>query len=213
LRLSGHHYQTWTHPSLGNELCQVDNEPPTPQGEFTGSNCLQVTNGSPYWVTWTWGNSTWSGSSGITSERYSDGGAEGLSYGQPGPASPVGACPPPQPRPTPSSSTSSSSPPLSSPHPGSPAGSATSSGSGGSGSTSHQTPSPLPAANASDAPDEALLTESGSPRPTGKPAWESPGKAGAAAFAPSVGWVAAGAAVSILLGMLAVQLMAGRRGT
>lgn len=210
LTLSGHHYQTWHYnDSMGDELCQVDNEPVTPSGGFTGSNCF----GNPYWETWTWQNGGWRVSSyGITNERYPDGGAEGLSYGQPGPASPLGVCPPPQPRPTPSSSTSTSPPTLSSPNPGSPAGSAASSGSGGPGSTLRLSQSPSPASSASNAPGEALLTDSGSPPAAGNPERENRGRVGAVAFTPSVGWVAAGAAGLILVGMLAVQLLAGRRG-
>jgi hypothetical protein len=189
--------------SLGRALCQVDNQPSTPAGGFTQGNCF----GSPYWMTWTsrQGSGWMSATSGITNEMYADGDAEGLSYGQPGPASPSGICPPPQPLPQPTPSSRASPVPVASPV----------------GTSDHATPSvPAAATSAtspvpSTTPDAANGTVATSPQaspPAVNPSRASGTAPGSGAFAPPLGWVATAVAAMALLGLLAVQLV-GRRGT
>ena len=182
---------------LGRGVCQVDGEPATPDGGWTRNNCL----GYPYWSTWTArGGSSWSGASqGISNTSYADGDAEGLRYGDgSGPPPPaLGVCPrPPSPQAPPAS-----------PRPRPPA----------PPPATQQAPALAPAVAASVPPSPSpspAPTPSPSPipsaSPTSTPFVHFP--AGAGVFKPSIGWVAAAAAALALVGLLAVQLLAGRRG-
>jgi hypothetical protein len=63
--------------------------------------------------------------------------------------------------------------------------------------TSSPTPSPITSPSA---------------EPTPKPRFGAKASSGAGPLKPSIGWLAAAAAAVVLGGMLAVQLLAGRRG-
>lgn len=80
--------------SQGDELCQVDNEPATPDGGWTTANCF----GNKYWGVYAWySDGRWLPTRhGISTEPFDPGEAMGLTYGvqpTPPPPSPVGVCP------------------------------------------------------------------------------------------------------------------------
>jgi hypothetical protein len=189
--------------SLGRAVCQVEKEPSQPPGGFTQKNCL----GNPYWVLWTSAQSGgWSSAgSGISSQTYADGDAEGLSYGQLSPANPAGICPPPQPKPTPSSTTSPTTSPAAVPS----AGGKTPSGRGPTGSPA------AGGAAGSPVPGAAVDTPTGSPTApaSAAPATANPNRTPhkTAASGPEVaGVLAAAAAGAALLAMLVLQVLMPR---
>jgi hypothetical protein len=202
LVLSGIHYQAVDFGgSLGRAVCQVGNEPPLPEGGFTRQNCF----GNPYWVLWTapQGGGWSSAGSGISNQAYTDGEAEGLSYGQPSPASPAGVCAPLQttstPPPIPAPTTSPGGQPTrggiaprqgtGSPSVYGPTGSTTQAG-GGDGAR----PTPTPSSSAT--PTAVAPSPTKNQQAPGGPATE--------------GVVAAAAAGVILLAMLLAQVLLPR---
>ena len=177
--------------SLGKAVCQVDGEPATPSGGWTRNNCL----GYPYWSTWSSrAGGSWAGASkGVSNTNYSDGDAEGFHYGDGSgpPPSPLGVCPRPL-----SPAPSSASAPIRSPTPA---------------ATTQQSVAAAPAPSVSASPTPPPLPTA-SDEPTPSPLSHAKATVARASFKPSLGWVAAAAAAVALVGMLAVQLLAGRRG-
>jgi hypothetical protein len=182
--------------SLGKAVCQVDGEPTTPASGWTRSNCL----GYPYWSSWnSRGGGGWTGATrGVSNTYYSDGDAEGLRYGDGSGAPPpaLGVCPRAA-----SPVAQPASPPSRSPVPGS------------AGRAPAVAPAVAPTATPSmtSSPTPSPIT-SPSAEPTPKPRFGAKASSGAGPLKPSIGWLAAAAAAVVLGGMLAVQLLAGRRG-
>jgi hypothetical protein len=188
--------------SLGRAICQVGNEPPQPPGGFTQQNCF----GNPYWVLWTAGQKGgWSSAgSGISNQAYADGEAEGLSYGPPSPASPVGVCNPPQSTPASTPAPAATTPPAA----GQPTRGGIAPGQGaGSPRVGGPTGSTVPAGGGDGAPPSPTPSSSATPRGAGPSRTRNqqalPGPA-------AEGLVAAAAAGVILLAMLIAQVLLPR---
>jgi hypothetical protein len=184
--------------SLGKAVCQVDGEPVTPSGGWTRNNCL----GYPYWSTWTArSGGGWSGAThGVSNTNYADGDAEGLRYGDgTGPPPPaLGVCP----------RAASPAPPPASPQPRPPAS-----------APPQQLPAPAAAAGAPATPSptsepspSTSLPSSPSPEASPTPELPAPANGRISLSRPSTGWIATAVAAVVLIGMLAVQVLAGRRG-
>jgi hypothetical protein len=201
---SGIEYGFSSNPNYGDAVCQVDNEPAS-----YPPNCFSLPD---YWSIWQAGyGQAWTyASKGVDGVSLGDGDAIGFRYEpqppapQVAPSSPVGICPPPQPKSTPSSASSPATAP-----------SATAGTSAGRAAIA--SPSPV-GATPSAVPSATTDTAKGSARaraPTG-PSIGNPNRGTplatrtAAAPKPSIGWVAAAVAALLLVGMLAVQLLAGR---
>jgi hypothetical protein len=202
---SGIEYGFSSDPNYGDAVCQVDNEPAS-----YPAHCFSLPD---YWSIWQAGyGQAWKyASKGVDGVSLGDGDAIGFRY-EPqslpapvAPASPVGICPPPQPKPTPSPANSPATAPS--------ASAGTSSGRAAIASPSPvgAAPSAIPNATTDTGNGSALAPAPARP-PTGGPNRGQPTAARtSAAPKPSIGWVAAAVAVLVLVGMLAVQLFAGRR--
>jgi hypothetical protein len=198
-------YGVSSDPNYGDAVCSVDGEPTSyPPNCFTLPSYWALTRAS-YGGPWMVANK------GIGGLLFVDGDAMGLRYvpssSQPeAPArSPAGICPPPQPKPTPSSTTS----PIAVPS----AGAGASPGHAATGN-----PAPVGAA-VSPVPSGAVDTPTGIPTmpapaasSTANPSRAAHKVAATGAFKPSLGWVATAAAALAMVGLLAVQLLAGRPG-
>jgi len=198
LRASGVEFATVNYGSLGDAVCQIDNEPSTyPPGCFSSS--------SPYWVLFaSRGGSAWSAADhGISSEQFSNGDAEGFRYdaqsGSPSPpVSAAGTCP---------VNVATSAPATATPGAAAP-------------STARPVRSPPPATTPA-APAGATATASAqaavlSPSPTATPlAGSTQSVASAARYSGGVnaGLIAAIVAAAALLALLVVQLVRSRRST
>ncbi|MFN2582965.1 MAG: hypothetical protein ABR498_09530, partial [Candidatus Dormibacteria bacterium] len=198
LQASGVEYATSSYGSMGDAVCQIDEEPSSyPPGCWTSS--------SPYWAMFvSRAGGGWSVSSrGVSSQTFADGDAEGFRYdsqsGAPAqPASPAGVCAPAQAGA--GSSTFS--------QPGSNSGRAP----GGTSATAPH--SPVAPAQTS-APGAANASPSVAAGVVGR-ATPSPGQSLATASAagsagPNAGLLAASAVGGALVGLLVVQLARRRR--
>jgi hypothetical protein len=198
-------YGVSTDPNYGDAVCSVDGEPQT-----YPPNCLSAL--PNYWALThaSYGSPWMVANRGIDGLVFVDGDAMGLRYvpqsSQPqAPArSPAGLCPPPQPKPTPSQTPSNVPAPS--------AGAMTP-----LGSATIANPSPAGAAP-SPVPSATIETSNGigsEPTPTAlsraSPNRGTPTAARPERFKPSNGWIATAVAAAVLIGMLAVQVLAGRR--
>lgn len=186
---------------LGDGVCQVDNEPATPPGGFTRTNCLY--SGGGYWATLVARRGgAWSTTpKGVSNTSLADGDAAGFDYGdgtEPPPPLPGGICPPaastPQPTAPATATARTRAPvvvvrPVPSPSP-----------------TSLDIAAASPAVPAAPATpidlssrEKVAVAVGRSAQPAARPGW-------------SPGWVSAGAAATILLLMLLGQLARGRLG-
>jgi len=190
--------------SMGDELCQVDNEPRgTPQGGWSASNCF---NGG-YWATYTsTGGGPWAATGeGISNVTLHDGDAAGFAYEpnssrEPPPPSPAGVCPTPVPPPTTPAATPPPAPP---PSP--------------RASSAPVPPSPPPAVPQALAPITSPSAPAGSsptppaaPRSPFPPVAAGPARPSAPPTPPgSTGYAAAAAAAVLMSALAAFRLLRG----
>ena len=205
--------------SLGDAVCQIDYEPPTPANGFNTQNCLNT--GPGYWGLFvSRGGGPWQPASyGASSENFGDGDAEGFSYGSapPPPPSPAGVCPSPAP-----SSSTTSAPPTSTPssnptqHQQPPAPGAVPASAAGqpiqpAAPASRPTSGASAAASGTQTPALALVQPQVSPaEPRAATSTRGPSPAARPAGLAVAGYAAAGLAVIALLALLGLRLFLPR---
>ncbi|GAC1653620.1 MAG: hypothetical protein NVS9B1_03230 [Candidatus Dormibacteraceae bacterium] len=204
MQMSGIEYTTSGYGTLGNAVCQVDHEPATyPVGCWTST--------SRYWGMFvSRAGGPWSVSSrGVSGQIFADGDALGWHYI---PQSGAGGGPPPAPAGVCRSEAASPSPP----NPSASGAAAPPTGTGGAVPTSAIDPgagSPAPVAAVLETPTPVIAA---SPSlPPGTPTAPSVPVPGAGSSGPSAdrlraGWLATAAGAGALIGLLILQLLAGR---
>ena len=205
IKASGLQYAVATYDAAtGDELCQVDNEPPTPQGGWTTANCFGDRSQAVYWGVLAWySDGQWRATRhGISTEAFGPGEALGLTFGNqpaPQPATPVGVCPGVTGRPAATGTTPkpTATPAAATPGPAGPAPLVPPAG-GGAASTPVGAGA-LPLSEASASPATGEVSAATSPQPAVAAGSAGPPGPGARSSTPDWTGIAAAAVLALLM--------------